>query len=771
MHDRLRSAPAPVNTTRRKRRRLAAAAAAGALVAGALIAIAPTAQAAVPFPVASLNGSGNNVANPTWGQGGTAYTRIAPARYADGLSQQVAGPNSRYVSNRIHNDSNQNLFSERRVTQWGFAWGQFLDHTFGLRDAPGVGNTPDPSSRNIEFDPNDPLEDFTNTVGYIPFTRSNATPGTGVTNARQQTNTVSSYLDAFAVYSGQNSRLEWLREGPVDGNLSNNNARLLLPGGLLPRRTARGDAATAPVMDVDGILRAQPNRAMVAGDVRANENLGLTATHTLFAREHNRIVNLLPTSLSQEDRFQIARRIVMAEQQYITYNEFLPALGVNLSRYTGYKSNVNANLGNEFATVSYRAHSMIHGEIETETELSRYTAAQLEQMEEMGLELAIEGDEVEIAIPLNVAFFNPDLLELVQVGPILRGLGLEAQYKNDEQIDNQLRSVLFQVPVSGNPECLDGPTLPECFQGVVDLGAIDIERGRDHGMPTYNQLRQAVGLPAKTSFTSITGESTDSFPSGTGINNPNSLDFLSLRDIDGNPIDLNDEDAAEGTATSGVRRTTLAARLKAIYGSVNNVDAFVGMVSEAHVRGSDFGELQLALWRQQFTALRDGDRFFYGNDQGLNYIKSQYGIDYRRTLAQVIASNSDIEASEMNANVFLVSDADLPAATCHVDYRVTTSWPSGFQVDMAITNTGTAPINGWTMRFEFANGQAVTQLWNGLVTQSGRYVTVRNESWNPSLPPGARLGGVGFNAIWDNATNASPPNFSINNRRCTVTVT
>jgi hypothetical protein len=304
---------------------------------------------------------------------------------------------------------------------------------------------------------------------------------------------------------------------------------------------------------------------------------------------------------------------------------------------------------------------------------------------------------------------------------------------------------------------------------VVDLGAIDIERGRDHGMPSYNQLRQALGLPAKTSFTSITGESTDQFPAGSGIDNPNSLDFLSLRDIDGNPIDLADEDAAEGTATSGTRRTTLAARLKAIYGNVNNVDAFVGMVSEAHVPGSDFGELQRALWRQQFTALRDGDRFFYGNDQGLSYIKSKYGIDFRRTLAQVISSNSDIPSSELEPNVFLVSDADLPPATCNVKYSVVTSWPGNFQVNTTITNTGTTTINGWTMRFEFANGQRVTQLWNGRVSQSGSNVSVRNEFWNGTLRPGQTLDGVGFNATFDNTTNAKPPNFSINNRRCTVT--
>ncbi|WP_347584418.1 peroxidase family protein [Acrocarpospora sp. B8E8] len=731
----------------------------------------PAAHAVVPFTVSSLNGSGNNVANPTWGQANTPYSRVGPTRYVNGLSQPFGGPNVRNVSNRIHNDVNQNLFSERRVTQWGFTWGQFIDHTFGLRDGREPGD-PQGETANIPFSASDPLEDFTSTLGYIPFVRSNPAPGTGVSNPRQQTNTNSSYLNGFPVYGPDNTRLEWLRTGPVDGNLANNSASLMLSNGYLPRRDARGNAGTAPVMELNGRLIGQPGRAMVAGDVRANENLSLTATQTLFAREHNRIVALLPGSLSEEDKFQIARRVVMAEQQYITYNEFLPSLGVALPRYTGYNPGVNANLGNEFATVGYRAHSMIHGEFELETNASRYSQATLTALTAQGVEVAVDGDDAEIAIPLNLAFFNPDLLEQVQLGPMLLALGLESEYKNDEQIDNQLRSVLFQIPVSGNPECLDGPGLPECFNGVVDLGAIDIERGRDHGIPTYNQLRQAFGLPAKTSFTAITGEATDAFPAdpqltaGNEINDPDSLDVLQLFDIDGNAVDLNDEDAVEGTATREVRRTTLASRLRALYGNVNTIDAFVGMVAEQHVPGSEFGELQLAMWARQFQALRDGDRFFYGNDQGLTYIRNTYGIDYRRTLGQIIDLNTDLTAADLNSNVFLVPEADLPPATCTVSFTQTTEWPGNFQVNMTITNTGTTPINGWALRWEWANGQTISELWNGVVSQSGRNVTVTNAPTNGTIAPGASRDGIGFNAQRDNFTNAKPPNFTLNNRRC-----
>jgi hypothetical protein len=625
------------------------------LAAVALLVLSTTNGAAAiddPETERTINGSFNNRDHPTWGQADIRYRRVAAARYADGRGAQVTGPSPRLVSNRIFNDNSQNLFSENGVSQWGFTWGQFLDHTFGLRATAGG------EAANMAFNANDPLEEFRNDFGVIQFTRTPAAPGTGVTNARQQINTIDSYIDGSAVYGNTLSRLEWLREGSVDGNIDNNGARLLLGGGYLPRVTARGNAATAPAMDREGHLRVTPDQAMVAGDVRANENLALLGTQTLFAREHNRIVNQLPSFLSNELRFDIARRVVGAEQQFITYNEFLPSLGVSLSPYRGYNPNVDATLSNEFAVVGYRAHSMIHGELEPIAEAGTYTDAQLEAFEDQGIEVEIEDDEVVLVVPLNVAFFNPALLTQIGLGPMMKGIGAEPQYKNDEQIDNQLRSVLFQVPRPDAPDpstCLDGPSLPDCFQGVSDLGAIDIQRGRDHGMPSYNQMRQAYGLAPRTSFTAITGEATDAFPSdplidpARPIDDPDIMDFVELRDADGNVLPPD----SEAGAVVGIRRTTTAARLRAIYGNVGNLDAFTGMLAERHVPGSDLGELQRIMWRREFERLRDGDRFFHANDPALLQIRFLFGIDHRRTLAQVITDNTELAPGDVEANVFL----------------------------------------------------------------------------------------------------------------------
>src|SRR5262249_6733278 len=157
----------------------------------------------------------------------------------------------------------------------------------------------------------DPLESFTDTLGVIPFTRSAAAPGTGVSNVRQHINTETAFIDAEAIYGSTDSRLDWLRTGSLDGNPDNNSGSLMLPGGYLPTVGARGNPAAAPGMQVDGHLLASPTSAVVAGDVRANEQAALTAVQTLFAREHNRIVAALPSSVSAEDKFQLARAVVV----------------------------------------------------------------------------------------------------------------------------------------------------------------------------------------------------------------------------------------------------------------------------------------------------------------------------------------------------------------------------------------------------------------------------------------------------------------------------
>jgi len=593
------------------------------------------------FAIRSLDGRGNNELHPSWGRANTLYLRLAPPDYRDGISRMEGGPSPRYVSNRVFNDGGQNLFSENGVSQWGWVWGQFVDHDIGLRnEQPG-------ESAPIAFNTNDPLEAFTDDLGAIAFSRTPAAPGTGVATPRQQVNTLSSFIDASNVYGVDSARLAWLRLGPVD---SSGALLMLTDDGYLPRVTARGDPTTAPAMDLMGALVGMPNRAVVAGDVRANENIALTALHTLFAREHNRIVAALPSYLTAEERFQIARRVVGAEIQYITYTQFLPALGIQLEPYRGYQPSVNPALSNEFAVVGYRAHSMIHGEFDTTVPAGTYTDEELSAFAAQQIIVERTAADVTLTIPLNAAFGNPDLLQQVGLGPVLQSLA-ERQYKNDEQVDNTLRSILFQVPKPGIPDptvCGAPVVNPDCFTGVSDLPAIDIARGRDHGIPSYNDLRRAYGLAPKTSFIDVTGEATQRFPPRLNGNDPAILDFVELRDADGTLL-VPGSAEAEDEAVTGIRSSTLAARLKAAYGSVDRLDAFVGMVSEQHLKGTEFGELQLAIWTKQFAALRDGDRFYYLNDPALHAIELAFRIDYRHSLAEIAKLDAGVT---LQTNVF-----------------------------------------------------------------------------------------------------------------------
>ena len=608
------------------------------------------------FEIQSLDGKGNNLAHPEWGSAGSMFQRIGKPNYADGIGAEVDGPNPRFVSNRIFNDLNQNLFNKHNLSRWAAFWGQFVALDTGLKDATST------EKQDITFNATDPLETFPDTMGVIPFTRSAIAPGTGVTTPRQQTDLQTSYLDMSQLYGTTAERLTFLRS-------TTNPALFVLPGGQLPRKDVKGDPAKAPMVQVQGRLMAAPNKAAVAGDPRANQTIVEQAIFTLFAREHNRIASSLPNSLTAEEKFQIARRVVIAEEQWITFNQWLPTLGVKLPAYRGYNPNVNATVLNEFDTIGFRMHSMIHGQLDLKVDASRYSAAQQAAFKQMGIEVKKDASKdptganrLAMQVPLTLVEFNPDLLTQLQIGPVLEGLGVERQYENDEQIDNQLRSVLFQIPVPGNVNCLDGADLPTCFKGVLDLGAVDIQRARDHGLPTYNQLRRDLGLAPKTSFTAITGEATEAFPANAGlkqgdeVNDPRSLDFVKILDANGKPLQFLSDQAQENAQT-GIRRTTTAARLKAIYGSVNNVDAFVGMVAEQHVHGTEFGELQMAMWRKAFTAARDGDRFFYGNDPGLTKIQQKFGITFKHSLADIVAANTDIRRTDLNTNnIFLVKD-------------------------------------------------------------------------------------------------------------------
>jgi Glycosyl hydrolase family 12/Cellulose binding domain/Fibronectin type III domain len=112
------------------------------------------------------------------------------------------------------------------------------------------------------------------------------------------------------------------------------------------------------------------------------------------------------------------------------------------------------------------------------------------------------------------------------------------------------------------------------------------------------------------------------------------------------------------------------------------------------------------------------------------------------------------------------SPASGSGSACHIAYTITNQWPSGFGASITIDNTGTTALSNWTLTWTFANGQTITQLWNGNETQSGANVKVTNMSYNGSIPAGGSYSGMGFNGTWNNTTNAVPTSFAVNGTTC-----
>ncbi len=304
----------------------------------------------------------------------------------------------------------------------------------------------------------DPRGNFSVPVSLSPgnndFTLKASTP-----NPRQQITEISAYLDGSMVYGSDEARARALRTFQV-GQLKTS------PGNL-------------PPLNTDGLATANDahffpdDQLFLAGDVRANENPELASIQTLFLREHNQLAAAISAAnprLTDEQVYQRARRLVIAEIQVVTYREFLPALlgPKPLRRYTGYRPDVNAGMATEFTTAAFRiGHTLVNDDIEF---------------------LDNDGEEIADGLELAFAFFNPQPLK--QLGPdsTLKYLATDVAQEVDTQIVPGLRDFLFGPPGAGG----------------LDLASLNIQRGRDHGLADYNTVRRAYGLPPVNSISEIT---------------------------------------------------------------------------------------------------------------------------------------------------------------------------------------------------------------------------------------------------------------------------
>lgn len=344
--------------------------------------------------------------------------RFAPAEYEDGIAALAGSdrPGPRVVSNAacVQDAPVANARGAR-----DFLWqrGQFLDHDLDL--TPG-GLFDEPA--DIAVPPGDAYFDPSATgTAVIGFLRSGFAPETGTApdNPRAQTNEISAFIDASMVYGSDADRARALRTLDGSGRLTTSD------GDLLPFNT-------------DGLANAGGTSAtlFVAGDIRANENPGLTALHTLFVREHNRLAGSIARvtpGLRDDEIHERARRIVGAQIQVITCREFLPLLlGAGaLAPYRGYRSTVDPGIRNEFTTAAFRVgHTMLGPTV---------------------LRLDANGEPIAAGnLALRDAFFaRHRLVHEGGIDPVLRGLAAQPCQEIDPYIVDDVRNFLSGAPGAG----------------------------------------------------------------------------------------------------------------------------------------------------------------------------------------------------------------------------------------------------------------------------------------------------------------------------------
>ncbi len=132
----------------------------------------------------------------------------------------------------------------------------------------------------------------------------------------------------------------------------------------------------------------------------------------------------------------------------------------------------------------------------------------------------------------------------------------------------------------------------------------------------------------------------------------------------------------------------------------------------------------------------------------------------------VYARDAAGNRSPRSATVTVTTSPGGSPSACGVGYRVTSSWPGGFQGEIVLRNTGTSAINGWTLRWAFPDSQRITNLWGGTATQSGSEVSVAAASYTATVPAAGSVT-LGFTATRSTA-NPSPTAFTLNGAACSV---
>ncbi|XP_048526211.1 chorion peroxidase isoform X1 [Dendroctonus ponderosae] len=535
----------------------------------------------IPDKYRRIDGVCNNILQPSWGGPFTAYSRLLPASYQDGVwapRTSVVGeeplPSPRLISASVISDlSSPSPDYTLAVMQFG----QFISHDFtqsmdmsftngsaiSCCAADGASTLPPQSTHYaclpIDIPADDPFfGKFRQRC--MNFVRSILAPNNDCSlGYSEQMNKLTHFIDASSVYGStpeQTSQLRSFRDGKL--KVFDDFGRDLLPMSKDPNAC---------------LTMEQGSACFESGDTRTNQMITLTVMHTLFLREHNRLareLGQLNPHWDDEKLFLEARQILMAEMQVIIYQEFLPTVlgreameefGVELEpegKYSlDYNPMVDPSITNEFAAAAFRfGHSAVEGQLKI------FGPSKMEEV---------------IAIP-ELMFYPSRMRHQEFLDEVLSTLTTEPMQDVDGHISEMLTKYTFR---GGNPF-------------GVDLAAINIQRGRDHGLRPYNDYRQLIGLPRINDF---------------------------------------DEFGPE-----------IGSKLRAVYQSVDDVDLWVGGLLEDKPAGSMLSLTFRDIIADQFARLKKGDRYFFQNDPSINpghFTPEQLAELRKASLSRIICDNSD----------------------------------------------------------------------------------------------------------------------------------
>ncbi len=525
------------------------------------------------------DGTGNNLANPDWGTAHSHFLRVTENSYPDGIGVEwdlpvnntglanppnMVGtmPSPRDITDRLMaQPAGRDVPSKAGINEFFQFFGQFLTHDVAEAELVGPAVPADGPPLFLDGLP-------------FPFNR---TPGEIEDGVRQQSNDETSYLDLSTVYGSSQAIENLLRGNVSEGGATVKSARLLDGGAsplLLPTHQEVANHHGISVAAVQAVLDPNafaPNGALfAAGDNRVNQQPHLITHQAMWKNNHNWHVDRLEAShpdWTEAQLFEAARALNEAEWQNVVYSEYMAELiGPNLARYNGYKPNVDASVINEWTTVAFRfGHDQSSNDLRALTEEGKAPAGQPAPLS-LGDAFALGPDGVR----------SEDALNWWVRGQLAR---------TTQEIDGKV--------VEGNRNLLFG------LGAVVDLEVFDIQRGRDHGVGRYNDLREGLGLKAYKSIDQFAAQ-----------NKVSKVDKEALKDIYG----------ADG---------------------IDKVDSIVGGLFEKEARGSQLGETFTLLNVLQFQAFRDGDRFYFEN----RFKSNPDLIDAIKetTLADIIARNTGID--------------------------------------------------------------------------------------------------------------------------------